>query len=218
MPTQASENYLKALYYLHQKSTSISLSDLGAEMNVSKPTANAMVKRMMAKGWIAYEKYKPLYFTPKGLKLAATIIRKHRLSEMFLSQIMHFGWEEVHDVAEDLEHVRSEIFFDRMDELLGFPSTDPHGSPIPDKEGNLVKRDYKRLSQVGEGQVVMLKALKNSSTEFLVFLNKKQLLLGAKIQIKQIEDFDKSITVAYGNHREVVLSEAVCNRLLVELL
>lgn len=216
MPTQTIENYLKALYYLHQKSKEISLSELGTEVNVSKPTANGMIKRLEAKGWVKYEKYKPIHLTASGLKLAAAIIRKHRLSEMFLSQIMHFGWEEVHDMAEDLEHVRSEIFFDRMDELLGFPSSDPHGSPIPDKDGNFVSRDYKRLSQIAVGEKVILKALKSSSTDFLLFLNKKELPLGTSITVQQKEDFDKSVTVTYNKKKNIVLSEAVCNRLLVE--
>jgi len=216
MPTQTIENYLKALYYLNQKNTDISLSDLGAEVQVSKPTANGMVKRLEAKGWLNYEKYKPLRLTEKGLKLASIIIRKHRLSEMFLTQMMHFGWEEVHDIAEDLEHIKSDIFFDRMDELLGFPSTDPHGSPIPDKDGNFIKNDYQRLSQISVGKKVTLKALKSSSTELLLFLNKKELPLGTKITINQKEDFDKSVTVSYKKNKGVVLSDSVCNRLLVE--
>ena len=216
MPTQTIENYLKALYYLHQKDEKISLSHLGEEMGVSKPTANGMVKRLEAKGWIKYEKYKPLQLTDKGLKLAAIIVRKHRLSEMFLTRIMHFGWEEVHDIAEDLEHVDSEIFFDRMDELLGFPGTDPHGSPIPDKDGNFVVTNYKRLSQIEERKKVVLKALKSSSTDFLLFLNKKSLTLGAKITVEQKEEFDKSVTISYGKNKGIVLSDAVCNRLLVE--
>lgn len=216
MPTQTIENYLKALYYLHQKNTDIALSDLGTEVQVSKPTANGMVKRLEAKGWVHYEKYKPLQLTAKGLKLASIIVRKHRLSEMFLSQIMHFGWEEVHDIAEELEHVGSQLFFDRMDELLGFPSTDPHGSPIPDKDGNLIMRDYKRLSQIEEGKTVVLKALKSSSIDFLLFLNKKSLPLGTNITINQKEDFDKSMTVSYNEEEKVVLSDSVCSRLLVE--
>ena len=216
MPTQTIENYLKALYYLHQKDSSISLSDLGAEVAVSKPTANGMVKRLQTKGWVEYEKYKPLKLTEKGLKLAAIIVRKHRLSEMFLTQVMHFGWEEVHEIAEELEHVGSQMFFDRMDELLGFPNKDPHGSPIPDKDGNLVKPDYKRLSQIPIGKKVVLRALKNSSTDFLLFLNKKSLPLGTKMTINQKEDFDQSLTVSYNKVKNVVLSDAVCNCLLVE--
>ncbi len=215
MPTQTIENYLKALYYLHQKDEYISLSALGKEVQVSKPTANGMVKRLKEKGWVRYEKYKPLQLTEKGLKLASIIIRKHRLSEMFLTQIMHFGWEEVHDIAEDLEHIHSDKFFDRMDELLGFPNTDPHGSPIPDKNGNFVKPDYKKLSQIGIGKKVILKALKSSSTDFLLFLNKKELPLGTTITVNQKEDFDKSMVVSYDKKKHVVLSESVSNRLLV---
>ena len=116
-------------------------------------------------------KYKPLKLTKQGLKEATLIIRKHRLSEMFLNQVMGFGWEEVHDMAEEMEHLKSESFFDRMDELLGFPKKDPHGSPIPDKNGNFVKPNYKLLSQVNIGKKVALRALRESSTEFINFLN-----------------------------------------------
>jgi len=133
MASTTRENYIKALFYLHQKNEDISLSDLGAVLAVSKPTANDMIKKLQADGLVATAKYKPIRITNKGLRQAASIIRKHRLSEMFLMQIMNFGWEEVHDIAEELEHVPSEHFFDRMDEILGFPTVDPHGSPIPDK-------------------------------------------------------------------------------------
>ena len=102
-------------------------------MGVSKPTANNMIKKLTAIGWVVYEKYKPILLTEKGKKEASLIVRKHRLSEIFLSKIMGFGWEEVHDIAEDMEHLKSEKLFDRMNELLGFPKVDPHGSPIPNK-------------------------------------------------------------------------------------
>jgi len=137
MPTQTKENYLKALFYLHQKDPLISLTDLSKDLGVSMPTVNDMVKKLQAKGWVVYTKYKPLQFTEAGTRQAAMIIRKHRLAEMFLSQVMGFGWEEVHDMAEEMEHLKLEQFFDRMDELLGFPTVDPHGSPIPNKEGRI---------------------------------------------------------------------------------
>ena len=139
MPTKTKENYLKAIYFLDLKKNNISITDISLKMNVSKPTTNNMVKKMEEKGWVIYEKYKPIKLTSKGKKLGALIVRKHRLTEMFLSQVMSFGWEEVHDIAEEIEHIHSEIFFDRMDELLGFPTTDPHGSPIPDKKGKFNK-------------------------------------------------------------------------------
>jgi len=216
MASTTRENYIKALFYLHQKNEDISLSDLGAVLAVSKPTANDMIKKLQADGLVATAKYKPIRITNKGLRQAASIIRKHRLSEMFLMQIMNFGWEEVHDIAEELEHVPSEHFFDRMDEILGFPTVDPHGSPIPDKQGNYVKIEYKRLSQIAVGCRVVVKALRDSSMEFLLFLNKKSIKLQSQITVQQIETFDGSYSIALGDGEQVVLSKAVCDRLLVE--
>jgi len=216
MASYIKENYIKALFHLHQKNEEISLSDLGEELQVSKPTANDMVKKLKSEGFVLSEKYKPIRITEKGKQMAASIIRKHRLSEMFLSQIMEFGWEEVHDIAEELEHIKTDKFFDRMDEILGFPTTDPHGSPIPDKNGNFIKPNYQRLSQIPEGKTVMVKALRESSTEFLLFLNKKEIQLNTKIAVEQIEEFDGSSTVSYEQHKNVVLSKSIGDRILVE--
>lgn len=216
MPTITKENYLKALHYLHQKNSDISLTELGKAMQVSKPTVSDMVKKLQRQGWIEYEKYRPLRLTKKGKKTAALIVRKHRLAEMFLAQFMGFGWEEVHDMAEELEHIKSDKFFDRMDELMGFPSVDPHGSPIPDKEGNLKNVHYKLLSQMPEGSKVTLRALRESSTDFLLFLNKKGLQLGKEISIIHVEPFDNSMTISYPGSSETVISEAISKRLMVE--
>lgn len=218
MPTQTKENYLKVLYYMNQKSDAISISELSTEMEVSKPTVNDMVKKLQKRGWVIYERYKPLKLSKEGKRMASLVIRKHRLAEMFLFKIMGFGWEEVHDMAEEIEHLKCDKFFDRMDELLGFPTVDPHGSPIPDKDGNFAKPNYKLLSQIQEGQKVVLKALRDSSTDFLLFLNKKEIRLGIEISIHQLEVFDKSLTVSYGDFAEVTLTHSVSNRLLVEIV
>lgn len=216
MPTHAHENYLKALYYLHIKNPEISLTDLGQVLEVSKPTVNEMVKKLHKQGWVTYEKYKPLTLTATGKRQAAMVIRKHRLSEMFLSEIMGFGWEEVHEMAEEIEHLRTEKLFDRMDELLGFPTKDPHGSPIPDKEGNFSKLDYKTLAQAKVGDKLIIRALRNSASDFLVYLNKKEICLGLEITVDQIEVYDKSFTVSYAAHKNVVLNHAVASSLLVD--
>ena len=218
MPTQTKENYLKAIYFINQKSKEISLTELSNKMSVSKPTVNNMVKKMEIKGWLSYEKYKPIKLTPKGKKMGALIVRKHRLTEMFLSQVMGFGWEEVHDIAEEIEHISSNIFFDRMDEILGFPTIDPHGSPIPDKNGNLVKVDYLKLSEINEGQKVKLCGLTNSSQELLLYLNKKKIKLGTELIVYQIEVFDNSCEVSLNDHSKVFLTNEVCQSLLVEEL
>lgn len=218
MPTQTKENYLKAIYALSQKDESVSLSDLSRELQVSMPTANNMVKKLQENEWIDYEKYKPLVLTPKGHTLAALIIRKHRLAEMFLSKVMGFGWEEVHDIAEDMEHIQSDKLFDRMDELLGYPTIDPHGSPIPDKEGKITQKTYTPLSEIKVGKKVRLCTLSDTSTDLLVYLNNKGITLGTEIQVLSLESFDKSIQVSYLQQKSVTLSREVCSCLLVEII
>lgn len=215
MATNIKENYLKAIYYLDKKSPEISLSELSKEMNVSIPTVNSMVKRLQEEKWVIYQKYKPLKITPKGKKTAALIIRKHRLTEMFLEKFMGFGWEEVHDIAEEIEHVQIEKFFDRMDELLGFPSIDPHGSPIPDKDGVIVQRNFILLSEAEPGKTVRICALKDSSQEFLHYLNRQKIKLGSSLEVLRIEPFDKSLRANF-NETVLLLSYDVCQRLLVE--
>jgi DtxR family Mn-dependent transcriptional regulator len=216
MPSQTKENYLKAIYSLANEQGEVLMSDLGKEMGVSIPTVNSMVKKLREKGWVVYEKYQPLQLTESGRKEAALIIRKHRIAEMFLVEQMGFGWEEVHDIAEEMEHIDSEALFERMDEMLGRPAVDPHGSPIPDQHGVILQPAYLKLSEVGEGEKVRLKALTRSTTEFLLLLNSKQIKLGTEISVLRIEPFDKSVTVAYDGFREVMLSHEVCKRLLVE--
>tara|TARA_Y100000385_G_scaffold147201_1_gene152788 strand:+ start:777 stop:1433 length:657 start_codon:yes stop_codon:yes gene_type:complete len=216
MASDIKENYIKALFYLHQKNEDISLSDLGEELQVSKPTANDMIKKLQTEGIVISKKYKPIKITEKGKQRAALIIRKHRLSEMFLLQIMKFGWEEVHEIAEELEHIKTDEFFDRMDELMGFPTTDPHGSPIPDKNGSFNKPNYKRLSQIPAQSTITVKALRDSSTDFLLFLNNKEIQLNTKITINHIEPFDGSLTISYERYTDVVLGKSICDRILVD--
>jgi len=218
MGSQTEENYLKALYKLADKEDKVSVSDLSAALNVSKPTTNNMVKKMDAQGWLKYQKYKPLTITEKGKRMAALIIRKHRLTEMYLVEKMGFSWENVHEIAEQVEHVKSEAFFDRIDELLGYPKFDPHGSPIPDKNGNVERPELSKLSECDAGNVVTLSALNHSEEELLRFLNGRSLALGTKLEIVSREAFDGSITVSYQDHHREVLSKKVCESLLVELV
>lgn len=216
MPSQTKENYLKAMLFLADEKGKFSLTDLSKKLNVSTPTANNMVKKLQEQGWVKYEKYKPLKLTRKGSVQAARIIRKHRLTEMYLTELMGFGWEEVHEIAEELEHVNSEKLFDRMDKLLGFPSYDPHGSPIPDKDGNIKTKNYLKLSQIKPGQRARLCAVDDSSHKLLVLLNSKHIKLGTVFKLKSIETFDNSMTLDYEGHKDVMLSQAVTSRLMVE--
>lgn len=216
MATQTKENYLKAIYFLNLKNEAVTVTALGEEMNVSKPTVNNMIKKLTTKGWMKYEKYKPLQLTKLGELAAALIIRKHRLTEMFLVQIMGFGWEEVHNIAEEMEHLKTEGLFDRMDEILGYPTTDPHGSPIPDKNGEFKRKSYNTLSSIPSGKIVTLRAVGDSSAALLTMLNEKEITLGTDFSISKIEEFDKTMIVSYGSRKDISLSNEVCKRLLVE--
>ncbi len=139
MFTLAEENYLKGLFHLANEHGEVGVNDLSRHLGIKMPTVNSMVKKLSDKGLVHYESYKPLRLTLTGRKEAALIIRKHRLTEMFLVEKMGFGWEHIHEIAEQVEHIKSPEFFEKMDELLGYPTTDPHGSPIPDKHGRMPK-------------------------------------------------------------------------------
>jgi DtxR family Mn-dependent transcriptional regulator len=216
MASQAEENYLKALFTLSEEGGDVNISQLSNMLQVTKPTTNSMVKNLQKQGLVIYERYRPLKLTDDGRKAAARVIRKHRLTEMYLVEKMGFGWEEVHAIAEQVEHIDSPVLFDRMDELMGYPTADPHGSPIPDKEGGMEHLTYKPLSECKPGDRVELLALGHSSSEFLTFLNSRELALGNIIEVVSIEPYDGSVMVNYTNHQVEMLSTKVCERLLVK--
>ena len=216
MPTKVKENYLKAIYFLAQQDSRINVTDLSKKMGVSKPTANNMVKSLQEDGWVVYRKYKPIELTEKGRKAAALIIRKHRLTEMFLNQVMGFGWEEVHEIAEQVEHIHSEKLFDRMDEMLNHPAVDPHGSPIPDPAGNVAEKNYRQLSEIAPGRKVRLRALAGSTAELLHYLNRHHIQLGTLIEVLKVEPFDNSRQVRCDGQPPVLISQQVGESLLVE--
>jgi len=209
------ENYLKALLALSTNSDEVSINDLAKHLDIKMPTVTSMMKKLASKKLVQYESYKPVKLTKKGKQEAAIIVRKHRLTEMFLVEKMGFGWEQVHDIAEQIEHIKSPPFFDKMDELLGFPKLDPHGSPIPDKTGKIVWKHYEKLSDCKKGDTLMLSAVLNSSADFLKFLNSRNLKLGTHIIIDAIEPFDGTMSVSIGKRKEI-LSGLVCEKLLVE--
>lgn len=216
MNSLTEENYLKALFNIANKDGEVSVAELSKSLDLKMPTVTSMVKKLAKKKLVHYESYKPLRLTEKGKREAGLIIRKHRLTEMFLVEKMKMGWEDVHDIAEQIEHIQSPVFFEKMDELLDFPKLDPHGSPIPDREGKVVWKDYNKLSDCKPGETVKLAAVINTSSEFLKFLNARDMRLGLKIKIKSMEPFDNSIVVSYGKRLAETLSNVACERLLVE--
>lgn len=212
------ENYLKTLYYLSGHSEKVTVNELSKQLRIKMPTVTSMMKKLAEKKMVHYKRYRPLQLTEQGKKAASSIIRKHRLTEMFLVEKMGIGWEDVHPIAEQVEHIQSPRFFEKMDELLGYPRIDPHGSPIPDKHGRIIRKTYKRLNECKAGSTVKLAAVNNTSVEFLKFLNSRELKLGTRLKIKSVEPFDHSMTVSYGKHTSETLSLAVSGRLLVENL
>jgi DtxR family Mn-dependent transcriptional regulator len=216
MHSYTEENYLKALFNLSLEKGMVTVNELSKQLGIKMPTVNSMMKNFAEKKLVHYESYKPLRLTEKGKKEAGLIIRKHRLTEMFLVQQMGFGWEEVHEIAEQIEHLKSPAFFEKIDEMLGYPKIDPHGSPIPDVNGKIEWKKYNKLSDCNAGDTVKLDAVINTSEAFLKFLNSRELKLGLKLKINWVEPFDNSIVVSYGKRLTETLSHTVCERLLVE--
>ena len=216
MHSYTEENYIKALFNLANEKGEVSVNELSKRLDIKMPTVNSMMKKLADKKLVHYESYKPLRLTEKGKKEAGLIIRKHRLTEMYLVQKMGFGWEQVHEIAEQIEHLHSPYFFEKMDEILGYPTIDPHGSPIPDKTGKIDWVHYEKLSNCKPGETVKLAAVIQTTDEFLKFLNSRELQLGLKIKIKAVEKFDGSMLIAYNKKMAETLSYTVCERLLVE--
>lgn len=208
---------MKALFNLANEKGEVSANELSKKLDIKMPTVNSMMKKLADKKLVHYESYKPLKLTEKGKKEAGLIIRKHRLTEMFLVQKMDFGWEQVHDIAEQMEHLKAPDFFEKMDEMLGYPTIDPHGSPIPDKTGKISWKQYDKLSDCKAGDTVKIAAVINGSDDFFKFLNSRELQLGVKIKIKAIEIFDRSMIVSYNKKTAETLSHTVAERLLVEM-
>lgn len=220
MNSLVEENYLKALFHLSNNGKGeVSVKDLSKNLEIKMPTVNSMMKKLAEKDLVIYETYKPLRLTPNGILRAALIVRKHRLTEMFLVEKMGFGWENVHEIAEQIEHIKSDLFFDKMDELLNYPKVDPHGSPIPDRDGNFDPISYKKLSEFKVGDKVELCAVTFSSENFLKYLNSKEISLNEIFIIENIEDFDGMMTVKFKkDNRKEVFSQSVTDRLLMKLI
>ena len=215
MNSLTEENYLKAIFHLLDSENQVTVNELSKFLQIKMPSVNSMMKKFADKNWVIYETYKPIKVTELGRKEAAIVVRKHRLTEMFLVEKMGFGWENVHEIAEQLEHVHSEDFFDKMDEILNFPKVDPHGEPIPDKDGIIITQNLKKLSECKINETVILTSVTISTDDFLNYLNQRNLALGAEILIKNIEKFDGSMQIVFSDRTEV-LSKMVCEKLLVK--
>lgn len=209
------ENYLKSILLISMVHGEVNVNELSKKLGIKMPSVTNMMKKFSSKGLIHYEQYKPLSLTKLGKQEAALILRKHRLVEMYLVERLGFGWDEVHEIAEQIEHVNSPVFFDKIDAALGFPSVDPHGSPIPDKLGRINQVVHKKLSECQNNDQAKVIAVGDSSDEFLRFLTSKKIGLGTILKIQSVEPFDRTMTVLYNKNTKESLSSLVCNRILV---
>lgn len=209
------ENYLKAIYHLSQDGAKAVLTNEIAEvMSTKAASVTDMVKRLSGKGLISYEKYYGVEISNEGKSEALMVIRKHRLWETFLVEKLGFNWDEVHDVAEQLEHIQSPLLIEKLDAFLGNPSADPHGHPIPDKHGRIKEVRQMPLAEVAVGKRASVCAVRNSTPSFLQYLSKIGVQIGSKIDIVGKEEFDGSIE-AQINGKKTFISREVADNILV---
>ncbi|WP_299062316.1 metal-dependent transcriptional regulator [uncultured Polaribacter sp.] len=216
MFTLSEENYLKAIYHLElDASKGISTNAIAEKLDTKASSVTDMVKKLSEKEVVIYKKYKGVTLTELGKTIAANVVRKHRLWEVFLVQKLNFSWDEVHDVAEQLEHIKSAKLIDQLDSFLGFPTHDPHGDPIPDRDGNLKTIEKSLLATLSKNESGICVGVDDSSSEFLQFLDKKGITLGKKITILDKEDFDDSLSILIED-RKLNISNKIANNLYIK--
>ncbi|MDC1323304.1 metal-dependent transcriptional regulator [Polaribacter sp.] len=218
MFTLSEENYLKTIYHLGLNSEiGVSTNEIAKKMQTKASSVTDMIKKLSDKNLVVYKKYKGVRITDFGRNTAANIVRKHRLWEVFLVEKLNFYWDEVHEVAEQLEHIKSPKLINELDALLGFPKQDPHGDPIPDKEGNYYPLEKKLLATLDPGEKGICVGVNDSSSSFLQFLDKQKIALGNEIKVLGKEPFDDSIQIQIAN-RELSISNKIANNLYIKIL
>lgn len=209
--TFSEENYLKAVYHLEKQfEKGVSTNALSEEMNTKASSATDMVKRLAEKDCLSYRPYQGVTLTEHGRGHALNIIRKHRLWEYFLVKKLKFNWDEVHEMAEQLEHIQSDKLTNKLEEFLGYPKVDPHGDLIPNREGNLPPSKKILLAKCKPDNKGVLVGVRDSSKAFLQYLDKRQIALGDAVEIMDKEEFDDSMLVKInGESRNISKKIAV---------
>lgn len=217
MRQETIENYLKTIYHLSKgNSTLVGNKPLAIQLKINPATVTEALKKLDSLGLVEYEKSYGSRLTQKGIKQAVSIIRRHRIWETFLANELGFSWDEVHELAEELEHISSKKLIDKLALKLGNPAFDPHGDPIPDEKGNFHKVEFIKLMESKAGRTYVLTGVADHSTAFLKFLDKNHLKIGDKIRVNEIEEFDQTFRVLVQNKHELVLSLMAAQNLLVK--
>ena len=214
--TFSEENYLKTIYHLTTfLETEISTNAIAEKMETKASSVTDMLKKLAEKDLINYIKYQGVSLTEKGKLAAKMIVRKHRLWECFLVEKLDFSWDEVHDIAEQLEHIKSEKLINKLDDFLGNPTEDPHGDPIPDANGRIVKVEKRLLSELEKNQSGICVGVKDTSSDFLQYLDKQEIALGSQIQILEKESFDSSYRIRVGS-KELMISNKIASNIYIQ--
>ena len=213
MTTLSEENYLKAIYHLGEQGViAVSTNAIAEKIDSKASSVTDMVKKLADKNLVNYVKYQGVSLTHQGRLAAALVVRKHRLWEVFLVEKLNFSWDEVHDVAEQLEHIKSLKLVNELEAFLEYPTHDPHGDPIPDKDGNYPLTKSVNVLDMERGNEGVLSLVNDSSDIFLKYLNKNNLALGDTIKILDFEPFDDSVTIQTKN-KQIIISKDVAKNL-----
>lgn len=216
MLSYTEENYLKAIYHLSEGGTkAVSTNEIAESMNTKAASVTDMIKKLSAKNLVEYEKYYGVKITKQGKTEALMVIRKHRLWETFLVDTLHFTWDEVHEVAEQLEHIQSPLLIEKLDAFLGYPKADPHGHPIPDGNGKMHQVRQITLAESALNRKSIVRAVKGGSPAFLQYLSKIGVYIGASISILEKVEFDGSLEVIIDDKKRVFISRDAAENLLV---
>lgn len=214
MQSYTEENYLKIIYHLSEISHPVQTNAIAERIQTKAASVTDMLKKLSEKGLVDYVKYQGVTLTEKGKLTAINIVRKHRLWEVFLVEKLAFKWDEVHEVAEELEHINSTLLIERLDEFLDFPKVDPHGDPIPDKNGKFADLAFVKLNKLKIGEKGTITGVSEHSSPFLKHLEKLGLTLGKKIQVTEITDFDGSVELLV-NGNSLSISREVAKHILI---
>jgi DtxR family Mn-dependent transcriptional regulator len=210
------EDHLKTIFHLQNEQGVVTTNALAEALQTRPASVTDMLKKLKEQKLLLYERYKGFRLNNEGKKVALQIIRKHRLWEYFLVKKLQFGWDEVHEVAEELEHISSKKLVDRLDAFLGFPGTDPHGDPIPDSQGRFNSPRQVSLSQLPLNKIAEVSGISRQTTEMLELLQHKKIRLGTRLEIKKKFPFDDSLEIKIRNQPPVTISALVAKNILVK--
>lgn len=218
MVSYTEENYLKIIYLLCERKdgNEVNTNELAEKTQTKAASVSDMLRKLADKNLINYKKYQGVTLTHEGESIALNVIRKHRLWEVFLVDKLGFGWDEIHDIAEQLEHIDSEELTIRLDKFLEFPEFDPHGDPIPNAVGKMPDMSYKKLSEIALQNEVVMMGVSVHSPSFLQYLNKTQITLGAILKVLEINEFDKSLSIELNQQSRLFISYEVAKNILVK--